>query len=905
MKKIFLTLLLLVSFPVMASHIVGGEFELLYLGGGSYRLNMILYFDKINGNPGAKDNSVTATIFRKSDNFVMANVFMPLISETDVSYTQPTCSTGQIKTSKITYSSVITLSEAIYNDPQGYYISWQRCCRNYTIDNIYSLQNTTTLYAGQTFYLEFPAVTKDGKPFVNSSPKLFPPLNDYACPFRPYYVDFAGKDDDKDSLVYSLVTPLNTKSQSGPGGSLIPPGPRPYPDVLWRPGFSLNNIMNGLPDLRISRDGLLTVTPRTQGLYVFAVKVEEFRKGEKIGESRRDFQMLVVDACPVASPPEIAGKKISDTDFAYRKNMNVSYLNTVADGDRCIQVRVSDLDSSKPDQNFTENIGIRVVGLNFKSPSLNQILPSITTSVLRNGSTADFQICFPQCPYINGPYQVGIIAFDDACSLPLTDTLKVVVNVQPPTNARARFVKPTSKKITEIVREGDFRSWDIEGIDADNDLLSLLYTTNGFKIDEYGFSLTPYTPQQGSIKTQLTWDPKCDVYPFFKQSNFKFRFLLDDTDLPCNLNPPDTLLFDLYFQEFPKNSPPTISTSGLGAPSTARKISVERKIFEPLNFTVTGTDVDNDFLVLSGKGLGFNMNDYGITFSTATGNGNVANNFNWNIKCDKLDLAKKDKYTFQFMVVDNLNKCRFYKADTVDVEVKISKPDNAKPIVTALTTGLQNVSNGNLNFVLGEPIEINLLGSDADVIPTKDSLQLNLISATGDLNPEGYTFKNVKGISGLQSLFSWAPDCSIFKNGVYANNYSFKFNIVDNRCLNAKGDTITVDMKISDVNGTDEKFKLPNVFTPNNDQYNDYFALEGIDPSPTEGINLDALVNMPKDNCVQQFQSVKIFNRWGDLVFESTDRKFRWYASQESAGVYYYVVKYNNREYKSPLSVRF
>lgn len=905
MKKIFLTLLLLVSFPVMASHIVGGEFELLYLGGGSYRLNMILYFDKINGNPGAKDNSVTATIFRKSDNFVMANVFMPLISETDVSYTQPTCSTGQIKTSKITYSSVITLSEAIYNDPQGYYISWQRCCRNYTIDNIYSLQNTTTLYAGQTFYLEFPAVTKDGKPFVNSSPKLFPPLNDYACPFRPYYVDFAGKDDDKDSLVYSLVTPLNTKSQSGPGGSLIPPGPRPYPDVLWRPGFSLNNIMNGLPDLRISRDGLLTVTPRTQGLYVFAVKVEEFRKGEKIGESRRDFQMLVVDACPVASPPEIAGKKISDTDFAYRKNMNVSYLNTVADVDRCIQVRVSDLDSTKPDQNFTENIGIRVVGLNFKSPSLNQILPSITTSVLRNGSTADFQICFPQCPYINGPYQVGIIAFDDACSLPLTDTLKVVVNVQPPTNARARFVKPTSKKITEIVREGDFRSWDIEGIDADNDLLSLLYTTNGFKIDEYGFSLTPYTPQQGSIKTQLTWDPKCDVYPFFKQSNFKFRFLLDDTDLPCNLNPPDTLLFDLYFQEFPKNSPPTISTSGLGAPSTARKISVERKIFEPLNFTVTGTDVDNDFLVLSGKGLGFNMNDYGITFSTATGNGNVANNFNWNIKCDKLDLAKKDKYTFQFMVVDNLNKCRFYKADTVDVEVKISKPDNAKPIVTALTTGLQNVSNGNLNFVLGEPIEINLLGSDADVIPTKDSLQLNLISATGDLNPEGYTFKNVKGISGLQSLFSWAPDCSIFKNGVYANNYSFKFNIVDNRCLNAKGDTITVDMKISDVNGTDEKFKLPNVFTPNNDQYNDYFALEGIDPSPTEGINLDALVNMPKDNCVQQFQSVKIFNRWGDLVFESTDRKFRWYASQESAGVYYYVVKYNNREYKSPLSVRF
>jgi hypothetical protein len=910
MKKIFLTLFLLIAFPVLATHIVGGEFELVHISGNSYKLNMILYFDKKNGDPGAKDPNATVGIYRKSDNFRMATYTLPLVSETEVQYAQPACSDGSIQTTKIVYSLDIFLSPSLYTDPTGYYVSWERCCRNYSILNIYSpeppppptLTSDPTKYAGQTFYLEFPAVVKDGKPFIDSTPRLFPPLSDYACPYKPYYVDFGGIDNDGDSLVYSMVTPLSTKtSQAGP-----PSLSKPYPEVLWRPPFSLNNIINGIRDLKISKDGLLTCTPAAiQGLFVFAIKVEEFRKGEKIGESRRDFQLFVVDKCPVASPPVIAGKKLSEIEFGYTRNMNVAFANSVPDGSRCIQVRVSDLDSTKPDQNFTENIGIRVVGLNFKSPNLNQILPAETTAVLKNGSTADFQICFPQCPYINGPYQVGIIAFDDACTLPLSDTLKVVVNVQPPTNDRARFVKPTSKKITEVVREGDFRSWDIEGVDVDGDDLSLLYTTNAFKLEDYGFSLSPYTPQPGSIKTQLTWDPKCDVYPFFKQSNFRLRFLLDDNDLPCKLNPPDTLLFDLTFQEFPKNSPPTISTSGLGASPTARKISVQRKIFDQLNFTVSGNDVDNDFLVLSGKGQGFNMNDYGITFSTATGNGNVANNFNWNIKCDKLDLAKKDKYTFQFIVVDNLNKCKFYKADTVDVEVKISKPDNAKPIVTALTTGLQNVSNGNLNFVLGESIEINLLGSDADVIPTKDSLQLNLISATGDLKPEGYTFKNVKGISGLQSLFSWVPDCSIFKNSVYTNNYSFKFNILDNRCLNAKGDTITIDMKISDVNGTDEKFKLPNVFTPNNDQYNDYFALEGIDPSPTEGINLDALVNLPKDNCVQQFQSVKIFNRWGDLVFESTDRKFRWYASQESTGVYYYVVKYNNREYKSPLSVRF
>ncbi|MFM7852350.1 MAG: hypothetical protein ACKO96_10655, partial [Flammeovirgaceae bacterium] len=177
--------------------------------------------------------------------------------------------------------------------------------------------------------------------------------------------------------------------------------------------------MNGNPDLSITKDGFLTVSPSgNQSLYVFAVKVEEYRNKIKIGESRRDFQMLVVDACPVASPPVITGKKKTDATFTYKENMSVSFLNNVEDAQRCIQVRVSDIDSTKPDQNFTENIGIRVIGLNFKNPDLNQILPSITTAVLTNGSTKDFEICFPQCSYTTGPYQVGIIAYDDACSLP-------------------------------------------------------------------------------------------------------------------------------------------------------------------------------------------------------------------------------------------------------------------------------------------------------------------------------------------------------------------------------------------------------------------------------------------------------------------------------------------------------
>lgn len=73
---------------------------------------------------------------------------------------------------------------------------------------------------------------------------------------------------------------------------------------------------------------------------------------------------------------------------------------------------------------------------------------------------------------------------------------------------------------------------------------------------------------------------------------------------------------------------------------------------------------------------------------------------------------------------------------------------------------------------------------------------------------------------------------------------------------------------------------LPNVFTPNGDGENDYFT-----PFPYKYI---------KDI------ELKIFDRWGVLVFETTDPKIKWdgkYAKENkllSDGVYYYVCKVNS-----------
>lgn len=72
------------------------------------------------------------------------------------------------------------------------------------------------------------------------------------------------------------------------------------------------------------------------------------------------------------------------------------------------------------------------------------------------------------------------------------------------------------------------------------------------------------------------------------------------------------------------------------------------------------------------------------------------------------------------------------------------------------------------------------------------------------------------------------------------------------------------------------RYRLPNVFTPNSDGYN------------------DLLVPFPGYTSVKRID-LKIFNRWGVVVFETNDPAIRWDGKDKntnkpcSEGVYYYV----------------
>ncbi len=771
MKKFLFSVLLVIALPVYASHIVGGEFELLHLSGYSYQLNMILYFDDINGNPGALDQTVTVSFFQKSNNAFITNLTLPLISRIGVQYTQPACTSGLLKTDRILYTNYITLSPDTFNDPGGYYISWQRCCRNYNITNIYSEDPATGgISAGQTFYLEFPPVIKNGQQFINSSPHLFPPLSDYGCPGRPYYVNFAGVDPDNDSIVYSLTTPLNTTQAV----ALPPASPAPYPLVQWRPGFSLTNIIHGTPDLRISPDGLITCTPSLVGLFVFAVKADEYRNGVKIGETRRDFQLLVVDGCQPDKPPLIVGKKLTDPTFTYVNTMSVNFADTVSNGTRCIVVQVSDPDSQDSLHNYMQNISIRAVALNFNNTNVSSILPAVTTATLTHGSTQQFTICFPQCPFINGPYQIGIIAADNACSLPMLDTLKVTVITQPPPNTLAYFLPP--KITTAQLNEGGTGSWPFAAKDNDGDSLLLSVVAKNFVLKDAGMAFNVLNQQPGSANGTISWSAFCKIYDFTKTTDFTVMVLVDDKDLCNNVN-----------------------------------------------------------------------------YDTAT---------------------------FHLSVV----------------------LPNIHPVLKIYNeTGTQNLTDSTLVVNLGH-VGLNVVGTDLNTSAI-DTLNLTLISASGNIQPSGYNFANATGLHTVESIFSWDPSCTIFKDGSYDNIYQFQFLVTNNHCKTPARDTATIKLEIKDIESTDINFLPANVITTFPDHCNDFFAIDGFEGEPECNGQTRQVVPAPLDNCSNSFKEVRIYDRWGKQVFESTDRKFRWYALNESAGVYYYLIRFTKKDYKSSLTV--
>jgi len=903
MKRALLLFFILLACKtnLFSSHIVGGEFELLHLQDFEYRLNMLLYFDEQNGLPGAKDPSVTVHFWRKSDNQFLFSLTLSLQEDSLVPYSNTDCDDGQLVTSRIVYSNTVTLPPEDFNDPEGYYVSWERCCRNYTISNVQSNDpQTNGIAAGQTFYLEFPPVVKNGEPFINSTPRLFPPLRDYGCVGKFYFVDFGGIDDDGDSLVYSLVTPYSTiEAVAIP----VSPNSGPYPDVIWQDGFSLDNVMDGDPDLQISRKGLLTVTPTATGLYVFAVKCEEYRDGEKIGEMRRDFQMLVVSNCANENPQIRAREQGNSSFYKEGETLNFSF----DDEDKCVEILVTD----KPISGETEeNVNITAIPINFDAELEGiEINTEQNVAITNELDTARFTVCFPDCPFTrNGFYQIGIVGLDDACPQPALDTVVVSINVPPPPNQNAYYANnfggnsynTLTRNVTESA--GGSLSQDINIYDNDGDPISLEIEPLGFDLETVGMTIADPVFTDGEVNTNISWSYDCNAEDLDLSAGrdvssggiirkaFDILFTAEDMD-QCEWEDPQTLLVTLTI-DFPDQTKPEVFRAGQRG---IEEIALNHTIGEDLIIPIRAEDQDGDMLLLQGYGTDFNFEQLSTSFPSNEGPGvpGISSEFILPVDC-QFDLEERNQLNIEF-IVEDLDACQLTNVDTLSVTVNLVPPINTEPQLSFTSLNENRIVEDTLKIKIGESVDGRLTGVDFQ----PDTLLLSLLE---DSEVQGYEFEEVSGFRNVAQAFTWTPDCSVFTDETYTESFRFEFLLQDNNCYDPKSDTLAFVIHVEDIDAGSEEFIPPNFFSPNGDEYNQFFGpyrrAENINGQASDLIN-----TLPLDNCAGIFEGVKVLNRWGNVVYESNDREFKWFGKGAPAGVYFYIVKFSNREFKGSLTM--
>jgi len=81
---------------------------------------------------------------------------------------------------------------------------------------------------------------------------------------------------------------------------------------------------------------------------------------------------------------------------------------------------------------------------------------------------------------------------------------------------------------------------------------------------------------------------------------------------------------------------------------------------------------------------------------------------------------------------------------------------------------------------------------------------------------------------------------------------------------------------------------IPNIITPNGDGINDLFYITNVEFYPNS--------------------EIKIYNRWGKLIYENNNYQGDWDASNYSDGTYYYIFKLNYgkgkiKEYNGTISI--
>ncbi|NNE25422.1 MAG: hypothetical protein HKN09_01145, partial [Saprospiraceae bacterium] len=325
----FLFCLLMGVQELSATHVAGGSMTYRCLGNSRYEITLEFRRDCFNGATDAQfDDPARLGIFDGINRKLVeilgegGRINIPLSMEDTLNETiisECNIIGGDVCTQTTTYRDTVVLPYRVGNG--GYYIAYQRCCRNVKLNNI-----EDPLEAGSTYWVR---ITEEALRTCNSAPVFKSWPVSFLCVNDTLRFDHGAIDADGDSLVYEFCAPSIGATRQFPKPN--PPADPPYGIVEYKPGFSANRPFgqNIFIDIN-SETGEIVGLPTLNGQYLVGVCVREFRNGELLTEVRRDFEYIVrtcgraPDVMFETDPPGITSK-CDGLDIAFSNNTESNF----------------------------------------------------------------------------------------------------------------------------------------------------------------------------------------------------------------------------------------------------------------------------------------------------------------------------------------------------------------------------------------------------------------------------------------------------------------------------------------------------------------------------------------------------------------------------------------------------
>jgi gliding motility-associated-like protein len=307
MKKLIVVLLVLFFVtPVFGAHIKGGFFTYKYLGAGTsdptknrYNITLTVYMEcSPPPSTGQLNNPINFSIFDGGSGQFLQNASVSITDQYVIgrNVDEPCITGNQVKC----YYTIVVYnlpSIELAPLPNGYIISYQRCCR---IASIVNVSNSGTV--GNTWSIKIPGTLTGLNAVQNSSPQF--QVNDTAiiCSGNYFQYPFSAIDPNPgDSLSYYFCDAWSGGTQSNPAPTTADPpsgvDPVAYPVIPYSAGFSGATPLGSQVTID-PKTGLISgIAPNnTSGQdveYVITICVDEFRQGIRIGTTRKELHVKI------------------------------------------------------------------------------------------------------------------------------------------------------------------------------------------------------------------------------------------------------------------------------------------------------------------------------------------------------------------------------------------------------------------------------------------------------------------------------------------------------------------------------------------------------------------------------------------------------------------------------------